>query len=346
MVKVGLAGIGFMGWIHWLGYERSDGAEVAAICTRDAKKLSGDWTGIQGNFGPQGEMVDLEGIQKYSEFDELLRDPSIDVIDICLPPNLHVDFSIRAFEAGKHVFCEKPLALTADDCDRMVSAAQAANKQLVVGHVLPYMSEFKYLRESVEQNRYGKLLGGWFKRVISDPLWLTDFYNPQVAGGPLIDLHVHDTHYIRMLFGMPTRVISQGRERGEVVEYCNTLFEFNDRDLVVGAASGVINQQGRSFTHGFEVQFERATLQFELAVLAQGIESMPLKVLTSDGEVIYPELPGGDDVTGFVGEIEEMVATVVSGKASSILSGELARDAIAICQAQSESVKQRKPIDC
>ena len=60
MIRVGMIGIGFMGWIHWLAYQRLGGARVAAISERIPQRLAGDWRGIQGNFGPPGEQVDLE----------------------------------------------------------------------------------------------------------------------------------------------------------------------------------------------------------------------------------------------------------------------------------------------
>ena len=91
MINVGIAGIGFMGWIHYLAYQRVRGVKLAAVCTRDAKKLAGDWRGIKGNFGPPGEQVDLSGAAKYAELDALLADPKIDLVDICLPPDLHCD---------------------------------------------------------------------------------------------------------------------------------------------------------------------------------------------------------------------------------------------------------------
>ena len=63
-LRVGIAGIGFMGWIHYLAYRKAPGVEVAAICTRDKKKLAGDWRGIRGNFGPPGEKVDVSGMKQ------------------------------------------------------------------------------------------------------------------------------------------------------------------------------------------------------------------------------------------------------------------------------------------
>ena len=341
-MKVGIAGIGFMGWIHWLGYQRVAGADVAAICTRDEKKRAGDWTSIKGNFGPPGEHVDLTGIAAYANMDDMLADPSLDLIDICLPPDMHEQVAVRALEAGKHVLCEKPMALTTSACERMVSVAAANDRQILVAHVLPFLPEYAFVRNAVANHDFGAILGGSFKRVISDPVWLKDFFNPETVGGPLVDLHVHDAHFIRLLFGMPASLISQGRLRGEVVEYCHTLFQFDNQDLVVSATSGVINQQGRGFTHGFEIHFEKATLQFEFAMIGDdAVTLLPLTVLGADGDVQRPERGDGDMVLAFEGEIAETRRAVESNAPSHLLSGELARDAILLCHKQTESVKSR-----
>ncbi|MDX1946125.1 MAG: Gfo/Idh/MocA family oxidoreductase [Pirellulaceae bacterium] len=346
MLRIGLAGIGFMGWIHYLAYQKTKGVKLAAVCTRDPKKLAGDWRGIQGNFGPPGEQVDLAGVAKYSDLDGLLGDPSIDLVDLCLPPNLHREATIAALKAGKHVFVEKPMALTAADCDGIVRAAEAASKQVLVGHVLPLLPEYAFARMAIASGKYGKLLGGHFKRVISDPLWLKDFFDPAKVGGPLVDLHVHDAHLIRLLFGMPTAVTSQGRMRGEVVEYCVSQFQFADPSLVVTAASGVINQQGRSFTHGFEIHLEMATLYFGLAVLAGGkLQITPLTLLDSHGHAEQPTLPPGDPMlAAFEAEIAEVASSIAAGRPSPILAGNLARDAIVLCHAQTESARSRKTV--
>jgi len=87
-MRVGIAGIGFMGWIHWLAWAKVEGMEIAAICSRDPVKRAGDWTSIQGNFGPPGEQVDLSQVACFETLAEMLRDDSIDLIDICLPPSL------------------------------------------------------------------------------------------------------------------------------------------------------------------------------------------------------------------------------------------------------------------
>jgi predicted dehydrogenase len=344
MIKIGIAGIGFIGWIHYLAYQKVRGAKVTAFCEQIPKRQKGDWRDIKGNFGPPGELVDVSQMQVYSDLDALVADPDVDVVDVCLPPGLHADVTIKALKAGKHVFCEKPMALTTAECRRMVAAAEKSGKQMFIAHVLPYFPEYLHARKLIDSGRYGKLLGGNFKRVISDPLWLKDFYDPVRVGGPMLDLHVHDAHLIRLLYGMPTQVNSVGRMRGDVVEYFDTVFRFADPEVVVRATSGVINQQGRVFTHGFEIHLEKATLHFEFAGFADGPELMPLKVLTSNGKVVRPKLGDGDPVRGFEGEIKEVLRCVKSGQPSSVLSGELARDAVVLGHKQTESVRKGRPV--
>jgi predicted dehydrogenase len=236
--------------------------------------------------------------------------------------------------------------LTTAECRRMVDAAEQAGRLLCIGHVLQFFPEYAQAIKLIRSGKYGRLLGGTFKRVISDPLWMKDFYDPQRCGGPLIDLHIHDAHLIRLLFGMPAGLVSCGRMHGEVVSYCQTLFQFSDPALVVGATSGVIQQQGRVFTHGFEIHLEKATLHYESAAVADRSdgECMPLKVLTAKGDVIRPQLGDVDSITAFAAEIGEAVRSVKAKRPSPLLGGDLARDAIILCHKQTESVKKRRPV--
>jgi len=338
MIRVGIAGLGFMGWIHWLAYQRLPGMQVVAICEQDPRKRSGDWTGIQGNFGPPGQQVDLSGVPTFERLTDMLQQSSLDLVDICLPPALHHTVAIQCLEAGTHVLSEKPMSLWPEKCDEMLAAAQAHQRQLMVAHVLPFFPEYAVARRVIADGTYGKLLGGRFMRIISDPQWLTGFYDPDKIGGPMLDLHVHDAHLICLLFGRPTEVISRGRVQGSVAKFWNSHFSFADSDLCVSVTSGVIDQPGRSFTHGFEIHLERATLHFELAVVEGRVEAMPLKIITTHQGVIHPELPAGDDISGFEAELKEVQKAIETGQPSTILGCQLARDAIDLCQRQSESI--------
>jgi len=343
MLRVGIAGIGFIGMIHYLAYRKTPGAKVLALCEQDEKRLAGDWRGIKGNFGPAGTMMDLRGIATYRDLERLIGDPNLDAIDVCLPPGLHADVTVAALKAGKHVFCEKPIALADADARRMVAAAKAAGRQLLVGHVLPFMPEYAFAYRAIRSGKYGKPLGGNFKRIIADPLWLPNFYQPDKVGGPMLDLHIHDAHFIRLLFGMPMAVSSRGRMRGEVVEFAETQFVFDDPSLVVAASTGVLRQQGRAFTNSFEIQLERATLLFDFAVLdGKPRVATPLTVLEAKGKVVQPKLGSGDPVDGFVAELKEVVRSIRTGEESRILGGDLARDALLICHKETQSVRSGK----
>ncbi len=339
MIRVGIAGIGFMGMIHYLAWQRVKGARVTAIASRDKRKLAGDWRSIKGNFGPAGEQMDLKGIRTHSELDQLIADPAIDLVDVCLPPHRHAEVTIAALAAGKHVLCEKPIALDSRSAVKMVRAAEKAQRQLLVAHVLPFMGEFATAYKLASGGKYGRLLGGHFKRLVAEPKWMPDFFDPARVGGPMIDLHIHDAHFIRLLCGMPRAVFTTGRLRGAVAELFTSQFLFDDARLAVTATSGVIGQQGRSFTHGFEIHLERATLAYDFAVVGdQPRVNIPLTAFTTDGKVAEPAVGSSDPLDAFAAELAETVRSIRTGRVSALLSGDLARNALLLCERQTASL--------
>src|SRR6266849_7249392 len=229
MISIGIVGVGFMGMIHFLAARKLHGARVEAICSRDEKKLSGDWRSIQGNFGPRGEMMDLAGIRKYRSLDDLLADPNIDLIDICNPTYLHPETAIKALQAGKHVLVEKAIALEPKDADAMLAAAKKAKRLIMVAHVLPFFPEFAWAAQAIRGGQYGKLLGGHFKRVISKPDWSAEIGDASKTGGPAIDLHIHDTHFIGLVCGVPGAVFSTGVVQDGTVVHLTTQYLYGQR---------------------------------------------------------------------------------------------------------------------
>jgi predicted dehydrogenase len=345
MIRVGIVGIGFMGMVHYLNYRRLRGAKVVALCDTNAKRLTGDWRDIRGNFGPPGERMDLAGIRTYLDPNELLADADVDLVDITLPPSLHADIACRAFVHGKNVFCEKPMALSSSDCQKMARAAARSGRNLYVGHVLPYFPEYAWALKTIRSEKFGRLLGGTFKRVIADPKWLRNYWNAEMVGGPMLDLHVHDAHFIRLLFGMPASVVTYGTAFQGLPKYWHSLFEFSGNQYVVEATSGTIDQQGRPFLHGFEIRLEKATLAFEFAVLAgKGSYLLPPTIFDSRGDAKQIELKGGDPMDAFHAELQEVVRCVSANRTSDILGGELASDAIRICNMETKSLASGRPV--
>jgi predicted dehydrogenase len=339
MIRIGIVGIGFMGMIHYLAAGKLKGARVTAICSRDPKKLAGDWRGIRGNFGPAGQKMDLAGIHKYATLDDLLSDPAIDLVDVCNPTHLHAETAIAALRAGKHVLVEKAIALDTREADAMVKEAAKARRLLMVAHVLPFMGEFAFAAEAVRGGTYGRLLGGHFKRVISKPDWSADIGDAAKTGGPAVDLHIHDTHFIGLIAGVPGRVFSSGVERQGVVEYLTTQYLYGNGGPAISCSSGAVAQKGRPFVHGYEIYLERATLVYESG-------TAPLTVYTADGKVKQPKLKGGTDpVAGFTREIQTAVDAVATAKEPDLLRGQLARDALVLCHKECHSVRSGKAVN-
>ncbi|MDR0337281.1 MAG: Gfo/Idh/MocA family oxidoreductase [Planctomycetaceae bacterium] len=336
MLKIGITGLGFMGMIHYLAYQQLHDVQVTAICETIPERRNGDWTSIKGNFGPQGTKMDLTGIATYANLNELLADPNVDLLDICLPPNAHATTAIAALNAGKHVLSEKPIALKLEDADNMVAAAKTNNKLFMVAHVLPFFTAYRFVYEAVQSGCYGKLLGGHFNRVISDPTWLKNFYDMNTIGGPLLDLHIHDAHFIRLLFGLPKTVQSSGRLRAGTPEYFSTQFLYDDPNILVTSNSGCIFQQGRPFMANFEVHFEKATLV---------LDGQTPTILTEDGKSEKATLPNLDEIAVFANELSEVANSAQKNTVSPILGGQLARDALYLALKEMESIHSRKPVN-
>ncbi len=334
MVRIGIVGIGFMGVTHFKAIDKVKGAKVTAICTRDRKKLRGDWRSVQGNFGGGGGVQDLQGVAAYERIEDLLADDKVDLVDICLPTTMHYDWTMAALQAGKHVFLEKPIALDLRESGRMVAAAKKRRLRLMVAHVLRYFPEFRLVKNLVDGGEYGRVLAADFRRFISMPTWW-DPKDLARTGGPAIDLHIHDTDFVQYVFGLPEAVTSSGVIRkGGVVEHIDTHYHFRGRQQV-SASGGWLSQKGCPFEHGYDVFFEDAALKFNSS------SGQPPVLLTKDGKSRQPKLPGKD---GFVGELQEAVHAVKAGKDSKVLSGQSARDSLRMCLREIESVKKGRRV--
>lgn len=333
MIRIGLAGIGFMGMIHFLAARKLKGAKVTALFSRDSRKRAGDWRGIQGNFGPPGEVMNLTGIQAYDDYQRLLDDPEIDLVDICTPTDQHADMAINALKAGKHVLVEKAIALTIREADQMVSAANKAGKLLMVAHVLPFFPEFSAAAKIIAEGQHGRLVGAHFCRVISKPDWSENIGDSAKTGGPAIDLHIHDTHFIGLIAGVPGRVFANGITDGnDTVRYLTTQYLYGDNGPAISCSSGDPSMPSRAFMHGFEIYLEKATL-------AHHSGGVPFTIYGTGKAPKVPKLAGaGDPVNAFTAELQAAVEGVRTGMVPDALSARLARDALAMCHVECQSV--------
>jgi predicted dehydrogenase len=344
MIRIGIIGIGFMGMTHFEGARKLKGARVAAIATRNPKKLAGDWTSIQGNFGPRGGRVDLSKIKKFADYEALLADPDIDLVDICLPIDQHEKVVLASLAAGKHTLVEKAIALDVKAADRMVAAAAKAKRLLMVAHVLPFFPEFRFAAECIQGGKYGKLRSAHFRRVISKPDWSKDMADVRKTGGPGIDLHIHDNHFIGLTCGVPKAVFSRGILEQGFAQYVSTQYIYDDPEKTVSCVSGGISAPGLAFAHGFEINLERATLLYDYNTLGgEAVLNRPLTLVTGADRVTTPKLKGSTEwCAAFTDELQAAALGVAEGKAPPLLSGGLARDALKLCYLEANSIASGK----
>src|SRR5579875_2347699 len=256
-VRVGIAGLGFMGATHLSAYEKLRGVEIAAVCSPDAQALSGDLTAVGGNLNRPHRAHDFSGARTYTDWIDLIRDPQLDAVDICLPTDLHAPAAIAALESGKHVLCEKPMALSAEDCEHMMAAAQRHNRILMIGQILRFWPEYLCLRDFVESGRYGRVRGATFIRRCGLPDWSRWLPDERRSGGAIVDLLTHDIDQALLLFGAPARVAA--KSMGGPDTLMATLIYPNGPEVRI---QGGWFPACTPLSMGFQVRAERAELEW------------------------------------------------------------------------------------
>ena len=176
------------------GISRAEHCEVVAIASRDLA---------------QAERVAAEHSipSAHGSYEALLADPNVDAVYIPLPNHLHASWTIAAAEAGKHVLCEKPLALNARDAERMIEAAERAGVHLMEAFMYRLHPSWVAVRELVDGGRIGQLVAiqSWFSFYNDDPANIRNIV--EAGGGALYDIGCYCVNLSRMLFGAePGRV--------------------------------------------------------------------------------------------------------------------------------------------
>jgi predicted dehydrogenase len=261
-LRVGIIGLGFMGKTHLRAYGTTPGCAVrgvADLAIDAALSASG------GNLHTGAAGVDWTTLRRYSTPDEMLDDPTIDAVSICTPTDTHVELTLAALRAGKHVLVEKPVALRAEDVRRVAEAARAADRVCMPAMVMRFWPGWAWLAERVRDGAFGTLESLTMQRLGAGPTWNAEFYrNPARSGGALADLHIHDADFACWLFGRPTAVVSAG-----TVDRVTTTYRYSNvgggttpRRVV---AEGGWHHPGFAFVMRYVAVFERASVVFDLA---------------------------------------------------------------------------------
>ena len=174
-VKHGVIGLGWFGEKHCEVLAGIPNVELHSVCTRTESRLQ--------------EVADRFGVENtYTDYHEMLADPELEAVSITTMWDQHVEPALAALEAGKHVFCEKPMASTAEDCQRMVDAANAAETYFMVGHICRFNPRYAFAKREIADGKVGEIVSMFARRNIPAPVG--EMVLPKI--GPIVGDGVHD----------------------------------------------------------------------------------------------------------------------------------------------------------
>lgn len=309
-VRVGVIGAGFIGPAHFRSFQAVKECELVAVCDIDA-----------GRAKEAGAKFGIPNV--FTDYREMLKGDLVDAVSVCTPNNCHMPQAIAALNAGKHVLCEKPLAMNAAQARKMVAAAKQAKRLLMTAQCMRYSGAAQSLKKMIDTGRFGDLYFGkamLLRRSGIPKGWFQDM--KQAGGGPLLDIGVHVLDLLWYLMGRPQPVSAfgvtfdylgkSGQGMGNWgVGYAPAKFSVED------LASALIR-----FQNG-------AAISLEASWAAHTGDTFLARVLgTKGGAQIHPDFAlyemAGDaklDVTptppqidGYFGECDHFVKCILSGK--------------------------------
>jgi predicted dehydrogenase len=196
-VRLAILGAGTIGTVHGLCSLESPESRVSAVWSVPAEQAS----------ALAGRLDTLA----CASLDEAVSRPDVDAVLICTPTFLHAEHALAAIRAGKHVFCEKPLARDMVSARKIADAARDAGVLLFVGHVVRFFPEFCRLHDAVQQGVVGQPALVRMSRNSSYPRGVKDWHNnPALSGGAVLDMAIHDLDWLLWTFGPAERVYARG----------------------------------------------------------------------------------------------------------------------------------------
>jgi predicted dehydrogenase len=182
-LKIGIVGCGgIANGKHLPSLKKLENIEMVAFCDIIEEKAK-----------EAADQFGTEGAKVYTDYKELLKDKSIDVVHVLTPNKSHSFITVDALEAGKHVMCEKPMAKTAAEAKKMVETAKKTGKKLTIGYQNRHRSDSDYLKKLCENGELGEI---YFAKAHAIrrravPTWGVFLNEEEQGGGPLIDIGTH-----------------------------------------------------------------------------------------------------------------------------------------------------------
>lgn len=295
-MRIGIAGVGFMGSTHAAGWAATDAELVgfSAETPQEAQDLAAQY-----------------GARVFEDFEAMLDE--VDVVDICVPTHLHAPLTILAAKRGKHVICEKPLARTVDEAKEMIAVCKAAGVQLFVAHVVRFFPEYASAKAVVDQGQIGRVATARYMRGSYRPKkpvgnW---FLDEAKSGGILLDLMIHDLDYARWIGGEVESVLARKVSTAHPdspIDYGMVIL--THRSGAISHVAGAWAYPPPTFRTGFEISGDQGMIEFD-SQSAAPIESLLAKPTGDAPDVGLPASPVAE--SPYTTQIKEFYAALTTG---------------------------------
>jgi inositol 2-dehydrogenase len=242
-VNVAVAGLGRIGKVHAeITFTRLENARLVAVMDVVSELAN--------------SVAEKYKVKAYTDYDALLKDPEVDAVFITTPTNLHKEMIVKAAEAGKHVFTEKPITVTSSEAIEAIKAAEKAGVKLMVGYMRRFDDAYATAKKKIVEGSIGNPLV--FINIARDPGappgWAQD---PRLSGGIFLDMLSHDFDMARYLMG---KEVKEVYVKGDALLY-NEIKQKGDLDVVTisfefeGGGYGLIHGSRKS-VFGYDLRTE------------------------------------------------------------------------------------------
>lgn len=271
MLKVGLVGCGGISGAHVPAWDKMEDVELVAICDIRPEK-----------------MERYPGHKFYTDFDKMLDENSFDIIDVCLPTFLHIEYALRALNRGINVLSEKPCSLNEEDVIAVYDAAEKNGVKYMVAQVLRFWNEYEVVKQLYDSGKYGRLISGTMWRIGNYPGggWNNWYHDKALSGLIPFDLHIHDADFMIYAFGEPDSMNFLRKERPDQ-DYLSAVYDYGDFFITAEAAW---YKAGYPFTMGFRFQFENAVV---------ALENKTFTIYDCEGNRLHPCEEGEENKSDF-----------------------------------------------
>jgi predicted dehydrogenase len=260
-----------------------------------------------------------------------------EAVDVCTPTHTHREVALAALRAGRHVACEKPLALTPADVEEMIAEADRAGVLLFPGHVVRYFPEYAAMADAVARGAVGRPAVLRFTRTGTYPVWSPWFADPTLSGGILVDQMIHDFDFARLLAGDVVRVHAQVRGHQEAPAPAGCVAAAT---AVLTHASGAISHvhgvwglPDAQFRTTFRIAGRDGVLQHDSA------QTKAFRVISQGGRADGEGIPATNlTESPFLTELREFASAVAGGPAPRVTARD-GLEAVRIAVAASESAR-------